>query len=147
VFKTGAAAIEEVSFSQFLDQVSQGHVQKVSIRGEEIRGTYAPSAGKREPLFKTYAANYPDLVKDLRAKGVEIEIAPTKDSSFVSALVMYGPLILLVAIWFVIMRQMQAGGNKALSFGQSRAELRAPAPKKGKVKDVAGERERRGWLE
>src|SRR5262249_23036373 len=71
VFKTGAAAIEEVSFSQFLDQVSQGHVQKVSIRGEEIRGTYSPAAGKREPLFKTYAANYPDLVKDLRAKGVE----------------------------------------------------------------------------
>ncbi|HEY4229829.1 MAG TPA: ATP-dependent metallopeptidase FtsH/Yme1/Tma family protein, partial [Thermoanaerobaculia bacterium] len=138
VFKTGAAAIEEVSFSQFLDQVSQGHVQKVSIRGEEIRGTYAPSAGKREPLFKTYAANYPDLVKDLRAKSVEIEIAPTKDSSFVSALVMYGPLILLVAIWFVIMRQMQAGGNKALSFGKSRAKLLTPTQKKVTFKDVAG---------
>ncbi|HEY1251341.1 MAG TPA: ATP-dependent zinc metalloprotease FtsH [Thermoanaerobaculia bacterium] len=138
VFKTGAAAIEEVSFSQFLDQVSQGHVQKVSIRGEEIRGTYSPAAGKREPLFKTYAANYPDLVKDLRAKGVEIEIAPTKDSSFVSALVMYGPLILLVAIWFVIMRQMQAGGNKALSFGKSRAKLLTPTQKKVTFKDVAG---------
>jgi cell division protease FtsH len=89
-------------------------------------------------LFKTYAANYPDLVKDLRAKGVEIEIAPTKDSSFVSALVMYGPLILLVAIWFVIMRQMQAGGNKALSFGKSRAKLLTPTQKKVTFKDVAG---------
>ncbi len=138
VFKTGAAAIEEVSFSAFLDQVQQGHVQKVSIRGEEIRGTYSPAAGKREPLFKTYAATYPDLVKDLRAKGVEIEIAPTKDSSFVSALVMYGPLILLVAIWFVIMRQMQAGGNKALSFGKSRAKLLTPTQKKVTFKDVAG---------
>ena len=138
VFKTGTAAVEEVSFSQFLDQVGLGHVQKVSIRGEEIRGTYAPSAGKHEPMFKTYAATYPDLVKDLRAKGVEIEIAPTKDSSLVSALVMYGPLILLVAIWFVIMRQMQAGGNKALSFGKSRAKLLTPTQKKVTFKDVAG---------
>jgi cell division protease FtsH len=138
VFKTGAAAVEEISFSQFLDQVNQGHVQKVQIRGEEIRGQYGTSAGKREPLFKTYAANYPDLVKDLRAKGVEIEITPQKDSSLVSALVMYGPLILLVAIWFVIMRQMQAGGNKALSFGKSRAKLLTPTQKKVTFKDVAG---------
>ncbi len=138
VFKTGAAAVEEISFSQFLDQVNQGHVQKVQIRGEEIRGQYGSSAGKREPLFKTYAANYPDLVKDLRAKGVEIEITPQKDSSLVSALVMYGPLILLVAIWFVIMRQMQAGGNKALSFGKSRAKLLTPTQKKVTFKDVAG---------
>ncbi len=138
VFKTGATTVEEVTFSQFLDQVGQGHVQKVRIRGEEISGQYAPSAGKREPLFKTYAANYPDLVKDLRAKGVEIEIMPLKDSTFVSALVMYGPLILLVAIWFVIMRQMQAGGNKALSFGKSRAKLLTPTQKKVTFKDVAG---------
>ena len=123
VFKTGATAIEEITFSQFMDQVAQGHVQKVTIRGDEIRGAYAPSAGKRETTFKTYAPNYPKLVEDLREKGVGIEVAPTKDSSFVSALVMYGPLILLVAIWFVIMRQMQAGGNKALSFGKSRAKL------------------------
>jgi cell division protease FtsH len=138
VFKTGATTIEEVTFSQFLDQVAQGHVQKVRIRGEEISGRYAPSAGKRDPEFKTYAANYPDLVKDLRAKGVEIEITPQKDSTFVSALVMYGPLILLVAIWFVIMRQMQAGGNKALSFGKSRAKLLTPTQKKVTFKDVAG---------
>ena len=59
VFKTGATAVEEVAFSQFLDQVNQGHVQKVQIRGEEIRGQYAPSAGKREPLFKTYAGELP----------------------------------------------------------------------------------------
>jgi cell division protease FtsH len=138
VFKTGATPVEEVTFSQFLDQVNQGHVQKVTIRGEEIRGQYAPSAGKREPQFKTYAGTYPDLIKDLRAKAVEIDIAPQKDSSFVSALVMYGPLILLVAIWFVIMRQMQAGGNKALSFGKSRAKLLTPTQKKVTFKDVAG---------
>ncbi len=138
VFKTGTTAVEEVTLSQFLDQVNQGHVQKVQIRGEEIRGQYSPAAGKHEPLFKTYVADYPDLIKDLRAKNVEIDIAPQKDSSFVSALVMYGPLILLVAIWFVIMRQMQAGGNKALSFGKSRAKLLTPTQKKVTFKDVAG---------
>jgi cell division protease FtsH len=138
VFKTGAAAVEEITFSRFLTQVSQGHVQKVTIRGDEVRGTYTPAAGKRDTSFKTYAPNYPKLVEDLQSKGVEIEVSPTKDSSFVSALVMYGPLILLVAIWFVIMRQMQAGGNKALSFGKSRAKLLTPTQKKVTFKDVAG---------
>jgi cell division protease FtsH len=138
VFKTGATAIEEITFSRFLAQVSQGHVQKVKIRGEEISGSYTPSSGKRDTTFKTYAPAYPKLVEDLEAKGVEIEATPTKDSSFVSALVMYGPLILLVAIWFVIMRQMQAGGNKALSFGKSRAKLLTPTQKKVTFKDVAG---------
>ena len=138
VFKTGATAVEEISFSRFLAQVAQGHVQKVTIRADEIRGSYASSAGKRDALFKTYAPNYPKLVEDLEAKGVEIEATPIKDSSFVSALVMYGPLILLVAIWFVIMRQMQAGGNKALSFGKSRAKLLTPTQKKVTFKEVAG---------
>ncbi len=138
VFKTGATAVEEISFSRFLTQVSQGHIQKVTIRGEEIRGTYSPASGKREAVFKTYAPNYPKLVEDLQAKGVEIEATPIKESSLVSALVMYGPLILLVAIWFVIMRQMQAGGNKALSFGKSRAKLLTPTQKKVTFKDVAG---------
>src|SRR4030095_11943770 len=86
VFKTGATTVEEITFSQFLDQVAQGHIQKVTIRGERTRGPSAPPAAGREPLFKTYAANYPDLVKDLRARGVEIEITPLKDSSFVPAL-------------------------------------------------------------
>jgi cell division protease FtsH len=138
VFKTGATAVEEISFSRFLTQVTQGHIQKVTIRGDEIRGTYAPASGKRDAVFKTYAPNYPKLVEDLQAKGVDIEATPIKDSSLVSALVMYGPLILLVAIWFVIMRQMQAGGNKALSFGKSRAKLLTPTQKKVTFKDVAG---------
>jgi cell division protease FtsH len=138
VFKTGATAIEEISFSQFMDSVAQGHVQKVTIRGDEIKGSYAPAAGKRDTTFKTYAPSYPKLVEDLREKGVGIEVTPAKDSSLVSALVMYGPLILLVAIWFVIMRQMQAGGNKALSFGKSRAKLLTPTQKKVTFKDVAG---------
>ena len=139
VFKTGATTVEEVTFSQFLDQVAQGHVQKVTHprRGDQRTAT-RPRPASASRAFKTYAANYPDLVKDLRAKGVEIEIMPLKDSTFVSALVMYGPLILLVAIWFVIMRQMQAGGNKALSFGKSRAKLLTPTQKKVTFKDVAG---------
>jgi cell division protease FtsH len=138
VFKTSATTAEEISFSQFLDRVAQGHVQKVTLRGDAVSGVYTPMAGKRATEFKTVAPDYPDLVKVLRERGVNIVVEPTKDSSFVSALVMYGPLILLVAIWFVIMRQMQAGGNKALSFGKSRAKLLTPTQKKVTFKDVAG---------
>ncbi|HYB52324.1 MAG TPA: ATP-dependent metallopeptidase FtsH/Yme1/Tma family protein, partial [Thermoanaerobaculia bacterium] len=68
VFKTGAVSVEEISFSRFLTQVSQGHVQKVTIRGDEIRGNYSPAAGKPGGYFKTYAPNYPKLVEDLQAK-------------------------------------------------------------------------------
>ena len=78
VFKTGATSVEEVTFSRFLTQVSQGHVQKVKIRGDEITGSYTPAAGKHDMTFKTYAPPYPKLVEDLSAKGVEIEPRPRR---------------------------------------------------------------------
>ena len=81
VFKTGAAPVEEITFSHFLDQVAQGHVQKVTIRGDEIHGIYAPPPASASTTFKTYAPSYPKLVEDLRAKGVAIEATPPKDSS------------------------------------------------------------------
>ncbi len=137
VFRSGAPGVEELTFSDFLDPGREGTRAKSTIRGNEIHGhTLRPRAARA--AFKTYAANYPDLVKDLRAKASRSRPTTPKDSTFVSALVLYGPLILLIVIWFVIMRQMQTGGNKALSFGKSRAKLLTPNQKKVTFKDVAG---------
>ena len=70
VFKTGATAVEEISFSQFLDQVTQGHVQKVTIRGDEIRGNYAPVRRQaRAALQDLRARPTPKLVEDLARQG------------------------------------------------------------------------------
>jgi cell division protease FtsH len=139
VLKGGPQATTEVSFSDFLKAVAEQHVDEVTIRGDEIRWTEKAANGAREKDHKTFAPpNYPKYVDDLVASHVKITAEAPKDSTFVAALLTYLPLIALVAIWFVIMRQMQAGGNKALSFGKSRAKLLTPTQKKVTFKDVAG---------
>ena len=84
--------------------------------------------GKR---IKTYAADYPDLVKALRDKNVQIEAKPPDESPwYATFLFTWGPFILFIGLWFFLMRQMQIGGNKALSFGKSRARMLTEERKK-----------------
>ena len=140
LFQTTKASTEVLPFSKFLDSVNEGKVEKVVIRGNDIRGalrsTAAP-AGKRE--FRTLAPpNYSDLVNVLREKNVEIEAEEQRDNSFITALVTWAPVIFLIGLWIFFMRQMQAGGNKALSFGKSKAKLLSGTAKKVTFKDVAG---------
>ena len=126
---------EEISFSAFLDQVEQGQVQDVvSQEGGVINGT--TTDGK---TFRVVAPEYPDLVKDLRAKGVQIQAKPPKkESLLVNVLLSWFPFLLLIGVWIFFMRQMQGGGNKALSFGKSRAKLLTEDQQKVTFKDVAG---------
>ncbi|TLY26403.1 MAG: ATP-dependent zinc metalloprotease FtsH, partial [Nitrospirae bacterium] len=89
--------------------------------------------------FKTYMIEYPDLVKVLREHHVTINAKPPEDNPwYVTLLVTWGPFILFLALWFFLMRQMQIGGNKALSFGRSRARLLTEDRKKVTFSDVAG---------
>jgi cell division protease FtsH len=88
--------------------------------------------------FKTNLPEYPDLVKDLRARGVKINAEPVKESAWYNFLVVWAPLILM-AVWFMfIMRNMQMGGNKAMSFGKSKAKLLNESTKKVTFNEVAG---------
>src|SRR5205085_7567852 len=82
--------------------------------------------------------DYPDMVKTLRDKGVSIDVKDMQSGSWASYLLYFGPVILLGAFWFFMIRQMQTGGNKALSFGKSRARLLSMQQKKVTFKDVAG---------
>ena len=90
--------------------------------------------------FSTTApVNYPDMIKALRDKGVNINIRDVTNGSWpLQLLGTWAPLILLAALWFFMIRQMQTGGNKALSFGKSRARLLSMQQKKVTFKDVAG---------
>jgi cell division protease FtsH len=129
----GPAAMQ-ISFSDFLDKVDKGEVNDVTIKGLDVRGTY--TSGK---AFTTILPmDYPDLVKNLRDKKVKINVEQVKESAWYSFLVVWAPLLLMV-FWFIfIVRNMQMGGNKAMSFGKSRAKLLNESSKKITFSEVAG---------
>src|SRR2546430_8393074 len=74
----------------------------------------------------------------LKAKQVTMEFEPPRDAPFITALITWAPVLFLIGLWIFFMRQMQAGGNKALSFGKSKAKLLSGNAKKVAFKDVAG---------
>jgi cell division protease FtsH len=137
VVKQGSAGQKdkEVNFSEFMGHVDQGDVNDVTIIGMEVRGKLKSD----NSLFHTTVpANYPDMIKTLRDKNVTITIKDISNGSWPSWLLNLAPLVLLAALWFFMIRQMQTGGNKALSFGKSRARLLSMQQKKVTFKDVAG---------
>jgi cell division protease FtsH len=116
--QTGQA---EVGYSEFLAMVEAGRVQSVVIQGQDLY--IIDSAGGR---FKSFAPADGDLISFLRTSGVAIKAKPPAESSwFMSIIVSWLPMIVLIGVWIFFMRQMQggAGGGKALSFGKSRARL------------------------
>src|SRR5882724_939410 len=127
---------KEVNFSQFLSDIDQGNVKEVTITGMEVRGKYRNDGSA---FHTTAPVNYPDIYKMLRDKGVTMNIRDMSSGSWpLQLLGTWAPLILLAALWFFMIRQMQTGGNKALSFGKSRARLLSMQQKKVTFKDVAG---------
>src|SRR5689334_7197231 len=99
---------EEI-FSDFLNDVKSGHVSEVTIQGNQIVGE-----NTNGEHFKTYAPNDPDLVKTLRQKGVKIAAKPSEgDPWWMVLLVQWFPMLLLVGVWILFVRQMQIGGGKA----------------------------------
>jgi len=138
----------EISFSQFMEDVDQGQVGKVTITGSEITGEYKQLGPDGQPKrFTTYAPDYNDLVKDLRKAGISIEARKPKESTYLVTILSWLPMLVLIGIWIFFMRQMQSGGNKALSFGKSKARLSSSQAKKVTFKDVAGVEEAKEELE
>jgi cell division protease FtsH len=125
----------EVNFSQFMSDVDSGNVHEVTVDGMQLRGKHRDGSA----FHTTVPANYPDMIKDLQNKGVAMTFRDANSGSWpLQLLGTWAPLILLGALWFFMIRQMQTGGNKALSFGKSRARLLSMQQKKVTFKDVAG---------
>jgi len=134
LLQTSQMTRKEMTFSEFLDSVEARRVQSVTISGNLIRGVM-----KGGDEFKTTApSSYNDLVKTLRDHGVDINVKDTSRAPWFSYLLSWFPLLLFILFWVMFMRQMQAGGNKALSFGKSRAKLFQGTQKRITFKDVAG---------
>ncbi len=131
---------EQMTYSTFIDKVNQNQVDKVTIQGDEITGELkatTPSGVKRE-FHLTGPTNYPALYDLLKQHNVMMEFKPQQNGTIIQALLGWAPILFLIGLWIFFMRQMQAGGNKALSFGKSKAKLLSGTAKKVTFKDVAG---------
>jgi cell division protease FtsH len=134
LWSTPTRALEEqIIFSDFMAQVDRGDIEKVIIQGHQISGV-----SKDNFRLRTYSADYPDLVKVLRDKGVQIEVKPPNEYPwYFQFLMTWGPFVLFFGLFVFFMRRMQ-GGNQALSLVKSKARMLADDRKKIMFSDVAG---------
>ncbi len=126
----------ETPYSDLYDKVANQQVLDATIQGNELRGHLKTSP--KDQFHTTLPANYDDLLKAMTAAKVNVTIKEPQSNILLPLLFNVGPFILLGAIWFFMLRQMQSGGNKALSFGKSRARLLSMQQKKITFKEVAG---------
>jgi cell division protease FtsH len=134
---------QPISYTTFLAAIEEERVSEVTIQGSDIQGKFIDNT-----TFTTYAPDDPELINMLRDRGVVIEAVPGEDASFwMTLLVSWGPILLLIAVWVFFMRQMQSGGGKAMSFGKSRAKLLSESQTKVMFSDVAGIDEAKDELE
>ncbi|MCZ6670564.1 MAG: ATP-dependent zinc metalloprotease FtsH [Acidobacteria bacterium] len=138
----------ELTFSEFFEQVESGEISEVVIRGPEIEGQLKSLDATGQPrTFQTYAPEYDQLVDELRKYGIKITAQKRRESNYLITILSWAPILIFAGIWIFFMRQMQSGGNKALSFGKSKARLSSTQGKKVTFNDVAGVDEAKGELE
>ncbi|MDN5752218.1 MAG: ATP-dependent zinc metalloprotease FtsH [Nitrosospira sp.] len=135
-FSTRQTAQAPMEYSQFIDEVKQGRIAKVTIEGRTLKGT--KSDGRR---FTTYTPSDPWMVSDLLKAGVIIEAKPEEEPSLLmNIFVSWFPMLLLIGVWIFFMRQMQGGGRGggAFSFGKSKARMLDESTNQVTFADVAG---------
>ncbi len=134
LFNKPPVSVVEMTYSDFLASVDAGSVRKVTIQGNEISG--AIEGGSK---FRTIAPQDSELIPILRKAGVNIQAKQQEETPwYITILVSWFPMLLLIGVWIFFMRQMQVGGGKAMSFGKSRARLLDKEETKITFKDVAG---------
>jgi cell division protease FtsH len=151
VSANGQQAREDTpSYSEFMAKVDEGDVKEVTMylspNSYELQGEYVRPANHK---FRVTVPkeNSPEITKNLRDKAVQLSVKEVRSGDWVLILLNALPLLLLAGFVFFLMRQMQAGGNKALSFGKSRARLLSAQQKKATFKDVAGSDEAKEELQ
>jgi len=143
LFSQPKIAQTEMIYSEFLSNVEKSQVSEVTIQGENITGKLTNGT-----VFKTYAPKDAGAIALLKDKGVRISAKPVDDSPwYMTLLVSWLPMLLLIGVWIFFMRQMQGGGGKAMAFGKSRARLVNDKSKKITFLDVAGVEEAKSELQ
>jgi len=134
----------QLSYTQLMNDVQAGKIKSVTITGTDLHGVYKED---NQELHAVIPTNQQALDDAMLAKGVDVKYQKETGSGWVSILINAIPFVLLLAFWIFMMRQMQSGGNKALSFGKSRARLHSSQQKKVTFKDVAGVEEAKEELQ
>jgi len=133
---TGSGKEQEIAFSQFLQDAQQGQISDVTVLNTgEVHGHFK---NDKSQFHVTVPANYPHLYDILADNKVSVTVKDQSGNSWLPILINFSPIIIIGLLWFFMLRQMQSGGNKALSFGKSRARLLSMQQKKVTFKDVAG---------
>jgi cell division protease FtsH len=135
VKSTGQNQEKNISLTQLLNDADAGKIAEVTVNGSEVTGKYRDD---KNQFHTTVPPGYNDMYKTFRDHGVNITIKDTNTNGWVTFLIQLAPFALLLGLWFFLLRQMQSGGNKAMSFGKSRARLLSMQQKKITFKDVAG---------
>ena len=125
----------ELKTSQFMNEVEQNNVQDFTVDGMEVTGKLKNGSTFHAKVPATYFT--PELFKSLDSKGVTNDFRDINGGNW-AWMIQVIPIVLIGAVWIFMIRQMQTGGNKALSFGKSRARLLSMQQKKVTFKDVAG---------
>lgn len=134
LFNQKQTSEKNISYTEFLSMVENDRVAGVVLQGQEL---FVTDANRNR--FKVFAPQDSDMIRILREKGVTIEAKPPQEAPwYMNILVSWFPMIVLIGVWIFFMRQMQAGGGKALSFGKSRARLLSDQQAKVTFEDVAG---------
>ena len=136
-------AESNVSFTEFINWVDSGQVATVTITGNELTGQML----SKEKFRTTLPSQYEGLVNRLLEKKVIVQAKEPTASPWAALLLSWAPILLLIGFWIFFMRQVQSGGNKALSFGKSKAKLSSSAQKKVTFRDVAGAEEAKSELQ
>ncbi len=132
---TGSGHDQEIAWSQFLQDAEQGQISDVTVSNSEVHGQL--KAGNAA-FHTTMPPNYSHLYDILDQNKVKVTVRNNEGNSWLPILLNFSPILIIAALWFFMLRQMQSGGNKALSFGKSRARLLSMQQKKVTFKDVAG---------
>jgi cell division protease FtsH len=143
LLQTPGAIKREINFSDFMDEVERGNINEVTITGSQIKGTFTDGQAFKSVVL----LQYDDFVRILRENNVIINVKDTNRNPWYGYLFTWFPILILILFWVFFMRQMQSGGNKALSFGKSRAKLFSGVQKKVTFKDVAGVEEAKEELQ
>ena len=134
MFQQPQSNVTRVPFTEFLNKVDEGQLVSVTMQGQTLTGRTADNHS-----IQTYAPRDTNLVQRLIEKKVEIKAEPPEESPwYMTLLVSWFPMLLLVGVWIFFMRQMQGGGGKAMSFGRSRARLLNQEGARVTFADVAG---------
>jgi len=154
IFDTASGQSRTLEQSEFYVQLEKGNVREILLIGDavgyEVRGKLIERTqigdGPVEQ-FSTYVVKDDDLGRLLREQNVKVTAERPRDSSFLTLLLTWSPMLLFLGVWIFFMRQMQSGGNRALSFGKSRAKLTSSQGRKITFRDVAGVEEAKEELQ